>query len=124
MREVNDHPLIYQQEDGTCVLFMAYHYEEEERKVVEVTGTLDYCMGYYDGFSRITSGISAVDSGTANDLANRAGSSSHECANCGGTWEDGDLKAIKDYFERVEPGGTVPSGECPECGALCYPAGT
>jgi len=29
---------------------------------------------------------------------------------------------IPDFMERIEPGGTVPSGECPQCGALCYPA--
>ena len=24
---------------------------------------------------------------------------------------------------RLEPGSIVPSGECPDCGALCYPTG-
>jgi hypothetical protein len=45
----------------------------------------------------------------------------HECDNCGETWNEGDLQPIKHYFQRVEPGGIVPSGECPECGCLCYP---
>jgi hypothetical protein len=121
MQKVNDYPVIYQREDGTCVLCLAYHLEEEEHHIVEVMGTFDYCMGYYDGLSQITSGVSAVDGNMAEELANRVDSSSHECDNCGGTWEEDDLHPIKDYFERVEPGGTVPSGECPECGALCYP---
>jgi hypothetical protein len=28
---------------------------------------------------------------------------------------------IPDLLVRVEPGGTVPAGECPTCGALVYP---
>lgn len=27
---------------------------------------------------------------------------------------------IPDLWERIEPGGEVPVGECPECGALAY----
>jgi hypothetical protein len=29
---------------------------------------------------------------------------------------------IKDLFTRIEPGGMVPSCECPKCGCLMYPA--
>lgn len=29
---------------------------------------------------------------------------------------------IEGFFERVQPGEEMPSGECPECGALCHPA--
>ena len=45
-----------------------------------------------------------------------------ECNNCG--WEGPiaalhcRLREIPDLFERIEPGETVPAGECPECGAL------
>jgi hypothetical protein len=28
---------------------------------------------------------------------------------------------IPDLLQRIGPGGTVPSGECPDCGALVYP---
>ena len=42
------------------------------------------------------------------------------CDNCKREWQRGMLCEVKDYFQRVEPGGVVPSGECPECGALCY----
>jgi hypothetical protein len=43
------------------------------------------------------------------------------CDNCHKEWKRGMLCEVKDYFQRVEPGGVVPSGECSECGALCYP---
>jgi len=43
------------------------------------------------------------------------------CDNCKKEWKRGMLCEAKDYFQRIEPGGVVPSGECPECGALCYP---
>jgi hypothetical protein len=45
----------------------------------------------------------------------------HRCDNC--NWEGGaeELKPIRDLASRLDPGGVVPSGECPECGALAYP---
>ena len=46
----------------------------------------------------------------------------HACDNCESVFEHCDLKEIADYADRVTPGGTAPSGECPLCGALCYPA--
>lgn len=48
------------------------------------------------------------------------------CQNCGRAWDAGDLKIIEDFFDRVNTGEIVPSGECPECGYLCHPetAGT
>ncbi len=45
----------------------------------------------------------------------------HSCDNCGAVIDSEDVCPIEDFFQRVEPGGMVPSGECPECGALCYP---
>jgi hypothetical protein len=30
------------------------------------------------------------------------------------------LAYIPDLFSRIEVGGEVPAGECPECGGLCY----
>ena len=44
-----------------------------------------------------------------------------ECANCGDIYPADRLKPIKDYHERVAPGEVAPSGECPDCGALCHP---
>lgn len=45
----------------------------------------------------------------------------HECQNCGKTWAEDQLREVKDLFERVAPGEEMPSGECPECGAVCHP---
>jgi hypothetical protein len=45
----------------------------------------------------------------------------HICDNCGMDWHIDSLEEINDYSLRVDAGGTVPSGECPECGSLCYP---
>jgi hypothetical protein len=45
----------------------------------------------------------------------------HRCDNCGKTWKADELEGIKDLDNRVDAGSVVPSGQCPECGALCYP---
>jgi hypothetical protein len=49
----------------------------------------------------------------------------HQCGNCGTRWHGSALNDIEDMDQRIDPGGTVPSGECPDrvdcCGALCYP---
>ena len=48
----------------------------------------------------------------------------HRCDNCGEIWKADELGKIENLDNRVDPGSIVPSGECPECGALCYPVGT
>jgi hypothetical protein len=47
------------------------------------------------------------------------------CDNCGREWKRQMLHEIEHLLSRVDPGGVMPSGECPdpECGALCYPKG-
>jgi hypothetical protein len=46
----------------------------------------------------------------------------HRCDNCKQHFAEEDLiNPIPDLQERLEPGSIVPSGECPLCGALCYP---
>ena len=45
----------------------------------------------------------------------------HECQNCGSLWATAQLQAIRHYWMRVEEGEPEPSGECPDCGALCHP---
>ena len=48
----------------------------------------------------------------------------HRCDNCGVLHTDKTLIPlgdVKHLHERLDPGGTVPSGECPSCGAFCYP---
>lgn len=47
------------------------------------------------------------------------------CDNCGNICTDEQLiTPIPHLAERLYPGGTVPSGECPECGSLAYPVTT
>ncbi len=50
--------------------------------------------------------------------------STHRCDNCSQEHKAAALKGIDNLFERLEPGGVVPSGECPDCGALCFPVET
>ena len=49
-----------------------------------------------------------------------------KCDNCGCETTEKKLKvrlaAIPGLNMRLDPGGTVPAGECPKCGALTYPA--
>jgi hypothetical protein len=45
----------------------------------------------------------------------------HECDNCGSLWLGSELDRVRDLLQRVQPGGVMPSGQCPDCGALCYP---
>ena len=48
--------------------------------------------------------------------------SRHVCGNCGKFWDDEDVEndEIKDFWGRVSPGEEMPSGECPDCGALTH----
>lgn len=43
------------------------------------------------------------------------------CQNCDWRGPTVDTREIKDLHQRVDPGEPMPSGECPECGALCQP---
>ena len=47
------------------------------------------------------------------------------CGGCDwrGTESDVSDHGIRDIFERVAPGETMPFGECPECGSLAHPVG-
>jgi hypothetical protein len=49
------------------------------------------------------------------------GPDQYACDNCENIWPYDRLEAIADLTERIEAGGVVPAGECPVCGALCYP---
>lgn len=44
----------------------------------------------------------------------------HRCDNCDWQGTTEELNDIEDISMRITPGGVVPSGECPECGALAY----
>ncbi|WP_341744656.1 hypothetical protein [Azonexus hydrophilus] len=45
----------------------------------------------------------------------------HQCDNCSSSYTEDELNEAKDLEMRVDAGGEMPSGECPQCGALCYP---
>lgn len=42
------------------------------------------------------------------------------CDNCGGVYAESTLRQPADLEQRLDPGGEVPLGECPGCGALAY----
>ncbi len=45
----------------------------------------------------------------------------HQCQNCDKIWQDSEINEhISNLRERVSTGELMPSGECPECGALCH----
>lgn len=48
----------------------------------------------------------------------------HRCDNCENEHTDDELDEtypdITDLGQRTSPGGQIPSGTCPSCGALCY----
>jgi hypothetical protein len=45
----------------------------------------------------------------------------HRCDNCGKVHLDEKLQDVRHAAQRVDPGCPAPSGQCPDCGALCYP---
>jgi hypothetical protein len=47
----------------------------------------------------------------------------YQCDNCGVVWLFCELQDMSDLTQRIDPGGEVPAGECPDdgCQALCYP---
>lgn len=47
----------------------------------------------------------------------------NKCDNCEKAISDDELiplSQVEHLLERIDPGGTVPIGECPDCGALAY----
>ncbi len=46
-----------------------------------------------------------------------------KCDNCGKLHNEETLEPVSKLSQRVEPGETMPSGECsdPDCGCLCFP---
>lgn len=43
-----------------------------------------------------------------------------QCANCSKRYDVDDLEEYSDFWSRVEVGGEIPAGDCPECGAFAY----
>lgn len=53
---------------------------------------------------------------------NKPAEGMHKCDDCGQAFAEGALvRPIPGIAQRMDPGGPMPSGECPDCGALCYP---
>ena len=52
----------------------------------------------------------------------RATTGMHCCDNCGNIWHHTELHDISDMEQRLTPGSTVPSGQCPDtgCGSLTF----
>jgi hypothetical protein len=46
---------------------------------------------------------------------------SYACAHCGAVWTAEQLAPYHDFWSRVQPGEIIPHGDCPDCGAFCYP---
>lgn len=44
-----------------------------------------------------------------------------QCDNCSHVWREDQLKSVEKLSMRVAPGEAMPSGECPDCGCLCFP---
>lgn len=51
------------------------------------------------------------------------GPNAYRCDDCGSVWRFAELHDIRDLGERLDAGGEVPAGDCPDddCQALCYP---
>lgn len=50
-----------------------------------------------------------------------SGTFHHVCADCGKVFPRAELlQPIERFWQRVEAGEVVPSGQCPDCGALCH----
>src|SRR5882672_1638237 len=46
----------------------------------------------------------------------------YECANCAKKYRENELVEMTGgFWERHQPGDMVGAGECPDCGALCFP---
>lgn len=43
-----------------------------------------------------------------------------QCQNCDERWREDQLDVLSDAWERVQPGDTMPDGECPDCGGMCF----
>lgn len=48
----------------------------------------------------------------------------NRCDSCAALWTDEELHEVEKLSMRVEPGGMMPSGQCPlaACGSLCFPS--
>ena len=45
----------------------------------------------------------------------------YQCDNCEWTGKIEEMDECRDVWSRVEPGDRMGFGDCPECGAFCFP---
>lgn len=81
---------------------------------------LDTCTGLALAFAHMQEHeLLLTDNGSDPDAAAQT---VHACDNCDFTTTDpANLLTVQCLSQRVLPGETMPSGECPECGALVFP---
>lgn len=95
-------------DEGVAVDLFPLHEETE----VPLASTYAYC---YEGKD-----VSNPKDDTPN-LSTNGKCITHVCGNCDKSFNDiPGLSQVHYLAERLTPGNEVPSGECPECGALCY----
>lgn len=50
------------------------------------------------------------------------GNELYECDNCSTLWREDDLDQLRDAWERIEDGYPMSTKQCPDCGAMAFPA--
>lgn len=43
-----------------------------------------------------------------------------ECADCGDRHRQSEVLPFRDFWSRIQPGETMPAGDCPKCGAFSF----
>jgi hypothetical protein len=109
---------------------MPVHDEKNEDWIV----VLQCTVKAVDAGDAILKALLAMEGGDVTCSAVKEGDSSSSktfrledlslCDNCSNVFvseEENNLDSIPNLRDRLDPGGMVPSGECPLCGALAYP---
>lgn len=78
-----------------------------------LTDLRHFCVGAGLDFNRLSETAKRHYEAEKNDDVNR-------CADCERLWLTDELERVEDFWDRVDPGQTMPSGQCPDCGALCH----
>lgn len=92
-----------------------------EEALEEIRASLEESNGNFGALPCGSPIIGSVCLSQSPQLVDVDGDGVSECQNCSGRWAEEELKEVKHLTLRVAPGEPMPSGECPECGALCQP---
>lgn len=102
-----------------CFHFVAEaHYQRLGDELCKVCG---YPMGRHDDGECLVEDHDSDDGAAPADVIEPEPRVAR-CGNCGKEWERERLDAVRNPDLRIDEGGELPMGECPECGALCYDA--